>query len=166
MLPFAPPQSLELANPPGTNLVSLLEWDRQMVCPVTFRVLPLLSKCFLWTLYHMVLWDKSKRFRKRSIWRQPGKSLHSTRFQCMWWIRARCLNCLTERKNKVDAYKQYIELTYEQTCALAEALLWCDHNPPGGWVLVRKAERVTLLQSLNHIRVPLVSGDNKMTNFP
>lgn len=48
------------------NQIDLFVWDRQMVYPITFQVLPPpFSKCFLWTLSKMDTWEKSSEFRKR-----------------------------------------------------------------------------------------------------
>lgn len=57
-----------LAKPAVTNLLSPLEWDRQMFCPITFQVfLHSIYKHFIWALYQMDVFGMSKRFEKHSI---------------------------------------------------------------------------------------------------
>lgn len=51
-----------------TNRIGVLECDRQCVHLITIKALPPFSKSFVWALHKMDKLDKSKRFRKCSIW--------------------------------------------------------------------------------------------------
>lgn len=47
-------------------LIGLLEYDRQKVHLIPFRILPPLCKLFLWVVFQMDMRDNYKGFRKRS----------------------------------------------------------------------------------------------------